>query len=290
MIGGLRSLKDRPRRWWLVVTLVMVLVMGVGLWIIFRSLREEEDKTWERILRTGVLPICTDPSWPPFEFYGGDTGQIVGFDRDLADLLAQGFSASVGTQSVGAESVGADSVRVQIVTVAFDSLYDALLSGRCDVVLSALPYESFRTQDVAYSMAYFNAGLVLVVREDTTEIQGLPDLEDRVVGVEWGFVAEGDARQMRLLRTLGLRRYTTPADALRAVHSGEVDVALVDHISALEYLRECEGLQIAADPITHVDYVMPVRPDSHRLLGEIDRLLLEMRGDGTLSMLEDRWF
>ncbi len=33
-------------------------------------------------------------------------------------------------------------------TVGFDSLYDALLSGRCDAILSALPYEPMRVEDV----------------------------------------------------------------------------------------------------------------------------------------------
>ncbi len=291
---------DRPGRWLAVAALVAAMVVGVGLWFILFSLREEEDKTWERILRTGVLPVCTDPSWPPFEFYDTHTGRIVGFDRDLADLLAERLVGDAGSGSVGAASAGArsestqggdtESIGVQIVTVAFDSLYDALLSGRCDMVLSALPYESFRTQDVAYSVAYFDAGLVLVVREDASGIEGLLDLEGRAVGVEWGFVPEGDGRQQRFLRGLGLRHYTTTMDALRAVHSGEVEAALVDHVSALDYQGKCGGLQIIGEPVTHIDYVIPVRPDSHRLLDEINRVVLEMREDGTLDALVDRWF
>ena len=60
--------------------------------------------------------------------------------------------------------------------------------------------------------------------------------------------------------------------------------------SALAYMGECRGLQIVGEPLADLNYVIPVRPDSFRLLGEINRALLEMREDGSLEALQDRWF
>jgi ABC-type amino acid transport substrate-binding protein len=174
--------------------------------------------------------------------------------------------------------------------VAFDSLYDALLAGRCDAVLSALPYEPARTEDVAYSVAYFNAGQVLLVREDTAGVEGLDDLVGRVVGVEWGFVPEGNTRQRELLRTLSLRRYDTGDEVLRALQAGEVEAAIVDRITALAYTAECQGLRFVGEPLYDVNLVIPVRPESYRLLDEINRVLLAMRQDGTLEQLQSKWF
>jgi ABC-type amino acid transport substrate-binding protein len=247
----------------------------LGLWLLLRVLPEGEDPTWQRIVETGVLPICTDPSWRPFEYVDEVSGQIRGFDVDLARSLAGRL---------------APRVEARLVTVGFDGLYDALLAGRCDAVLSALPYEPMRTEDVVYSVAYFNAGLVIVTRQETDDIEELRDLEGRAVGVEWGFVPEGDSRQRSFLQDLGLRRYDTPPAALRALHAGEVEAAIVDRISALAYMGECRGLQIVGEPLADLNYVIPVRPDSFRLLGEINRVLLEMREDGTLDGLQQRWF
>ena len=193
-------------------------------------------------------------------------------------------------ERLGRDGDGGQALQAKVVTVGFDSLYDALLSGRCDAVLSALPYEPMRVEDVAYSVAYFNAGLVLVAGEETMGIEALEDVVDRVVGVEWGFVPEGDARQKDLLRSLGLRRYDTAGDALRALQSGEVEAAIVDRITALAYMRDCEGLAFVGEPLYDLNYVIPVRPDSFRLLEEINRALLEMREDGTMEALQDRWF
>jgi polar amino acid transport system substrate-binding protein len=271
------SLPDRgrlPGKRWLVAGLAAVLV-AIGLWLLLRTLPEAVDPTWERILETGVLRVCTDPSWPPFEFIDQETGRIEGFDAELARLLA-------GRLAPGVEA--------RIVTVGFDSLYDALLAGRCDAVLSALPYEPLRVENVAYSVAYFNAGLVLVSRQETRDVESVEDLAGRVVGVEWGFVPEGDSRQRFILRELGLRRYETAEEALRALQSGEVEVAIVDRITALGYLRDCQGLQLVGQPLVDVNYVIPVRLDSFRLQAEIDRVLFDMRQDGTLEALQAWWF
>ena len=249
--------------------------MALVLWLLPRVLPEGHDPTWERILETGSLPLCTDPSWPPFEFVDEQTGQLEGFDVDLARRLAPRLAPGVQTT---------------LVTVGFDSLYDALLSGRCDAVLSALPYEAMRTEDVTYSVAYFNAGLVMVRRRGTQGIEQLEDLEGRLVGVEWGFVPEGDRRQQKLMQKLSLRRYDLPADALQALEAGEVEAVLADRISVLTYLRGSETLEIAGEPLVDLNYVIPVRPDSFRLLEEINRVLLEMRDDGTLEELQARWF
>jgi polar amino acid transport system substrate-binding protein len=265
---------------WLVAALVAVLG-AAGLWLLWRTLPEAVDPTWERILDTGVLRVCADPSWPPFEFVDERTGRIEGFDADVAEALAERLVPVAAGRPV---------VQAQIIPVGFDGLYDALLSGRCDAVLSALPYEPMRTEDVAYSVAYFNAGLVLLVRDDTTDVERLEDLPGRTVGVEWGFVPEGDPRQRELLRNLGVRRYGTALEAIRALQAGEVEAAIVDRITALAYMKECEGIRFAGKPIHDVNYVIPVRPDSFRLLEEINRALLEMREEGTLETLQERWF
>lgn len=261
------------RRGWVALLAVGVLAK-LGVWLLLRSL-EPEDKTWERIQETGILRVCTDPSWLPFESVDPSTGRIEGLDADLARLLAGRL---------------APGVHAEFVTVGFDSLYDALLAGRCDTILSALPYDAARTQDVSYSMAYFNAGVILLTRAGTTDIADVDDLKGRVTGVEWSFVPEGSSHQRLLLNSLRLRRYALADDVLRALESGEIDAALVDRISALSFLGQCPGLQMADKPISDVDYVIPVRPDSVLLVKEIDRVLLEMRQDGTLESLQDKWF
>jgi ABC-type amino acid transport substrate-binding protein len=273
-LGAWAGQGGRRARWGCLAALSLALA-AVVLWLLWQTFPPGEDPTWQRVVESRVLPVCTDPSWPPFESVAEGTGEIQGFDIDLARLLAERL---------------APGVQARIVTVGFDGLYDALLAGRCDAVLSALPHEPLRTQDVAFSVAYFNAGLVMVTAEENEGVATVADLAGRTVGAEWGFVPEGDSRQRALLEGLGLRRYDTAPAALGALQAGEVEVALVDRITALAYMRDCQGLRIAGEPLADVNYVIPVRPDSFRLLSEINRVLLEMREDGTLEALQERWF
>ena len=271
-------LKTLPRWAWPLVGLLLAAVLALSIWLVAEVWPETEDLTWQRILDTGVIRVCTDPSWPPFEYIDERTGDVKGLDIDLASALAARLRPP------------GPAIRAEIVPVGFDSLYDALLASRCDVILSALPYEPERTQDVAYAISYFNAGMVFVVRDGTWDITGLDSLPGRVVGVEWGFVPEGDSQQRLLLQALPLRRYDTAGDVLRALQSGEVDAALVDQVSALDYLHQCQGLRIVGRPFTDVSYVIPVRLDAFRLLAELNRVLIEMREDGTITALQDKWF
>jgi polar amino acid transport system substrate-binding protein len=271
-------LSGLPKWAWPLVGLLLAALLALGVWLVAQVWPEAEDLTWQRILDTGVIRVCTDPSWPPFEFIDERSGEIKGLDVDLASALA----ARLRPQGA--------AIRAEMVPVGFDSLYDALLASRCDAVLSALPYEPERTEDVAYAISYFNAGMVTVVRDETLDITGLDSLPGRVVGVEWGFVPEGGSRQRLLLQALSLRRYDTAGDVLRALQAGEIDAALVDQVSALAFLHECQGLRIVGQPFTDVSYVIPLRLDAFRLLAEVNRVLIEMREDGTLAGLLDKWF
>ena len=75
------------RRWWAAVAAAALVI--AASWLLLGSLLEPVDETWARIQETGVLRICTDPSWPPFESLSPETAQVEGFDIDLARLLAE---------------------------------------------------------------------------------------------------------------------------------------------------------------------------------------------------------
>ena len=83
-----------PLRWWLAAAaLLAVVLVGLALWLLLRVLPEAVDPTWARIQETGVLRVCTDPSWPPFEFIDEATGQLQGFDVELAGTWPSGWGA-----------------------------------------------------------------------------------------------------------------------------------------------------------------------------------------------------
>jgi len=240
-----------------------------------------EAAMWARVQETGVLRVGMDASFPPFESVSAD-GTLVGFDVDLARELGQRLEPALSQ---------VEEVEVQFVAnLPYDGLYDALTIGRVDVVISALVVDPARMADFAYSISYFDAGQMLVVQEGKGQraenIEGMTDLEGHTLAVALGTRGDLEARKWARRSTdLTIMPYQAASEALEAVATGEADVALVDHVSALQ----AAGVVIVGEPIIEEPYAAAVRKDSQRLLRAINDALVDMNMDGTLETLSDRW-
>ncbi len=262
---------DKRQSLALVATLALLTVLA-GVWLVLAPGEELKDETWERIQQDGVMRIGMDASYPPFEDIDQD-GNLAGFDVDLARELGRHFG-----------------VDVEFVIISFDGLYDALRVERVDLLLSALPFDLRLTQDVAYSHPYFNAGQVLVVREDEDLIAGVDDLAGHTVGVEWGSMGDVEARQLLRRMEFELYPYPTPDETLTMLKEGEIDAAVADVVSTYQFVREHGAVKIVGPPVTDDPYVIATRLNSPILHQRINEAILELSGSGYLDELRMDWF
>lgn len=230
-----------------------------------------EDETWARVQSSGVLRVGMDAAYPPFET--DVEGTLQGYDIDLADEIGRRLG-----------------VRVEFVNVSFDGLYDALAAGRCDVLISALPYERQRTKDVLYTGGYFNAGQVLLVRAGST-VTEVGDLAGRAVAVEMGSQAHQEALRLRQQQgiDLAIKPQESGDAALARVVAGEADAAILDAIAARAAVRQDGQWLLCGDPLTDDSFVIATRNDSPELFAHIDEALDTLRGAGWLDELAERW-
>jgi len=257
----------------LLILVIGLSLVALGVW--YRLGRGEGmDHTWAVIQQARVLRVGMDASYPPFEEIDETTGELQGYDVELAREIGRRLD-----------------LEVQFVNIGFDGLYDALIAKKVDAVISALPYDPLRTQDVFYTISYFNAGLVLVARESETEIDSVDDLSGRTLGVEWGSDSDAQGRRMvKRLDGLNLHPYPTPLDTLWGLKNGEVEAVLVDAVSAHHFIKHEGAVKIVGEPVTDESYVIAVGPTSTELLSALNAALLALRDDGTLIRLRDEWF
>jgi polar amino acid transport system substrate-binding protein len=157
-------------------------------------------------------------------------------------------------------------------------------------VFSALVINPARMADCAYSTSYFDAGEVLVLPEGDYSIRTMDDLDGRRLAVVLGTQGDQEARRWdRRLSDLTVVQHQTPADALRALEAGEADVALVDHVSALQAIGAGRRLTIVGEPVVAVPYAAAVRRNSRQLLRAINEALGAMEDDGTMDRLVAKW-
>lgn len=259
--------------------LALLILVLAGLYVIFSPrVIARPDETWTRIQNEHVLRIGIDPSFPPFEADDGQ-GHLSGFEITLAYALAEKFS--VGTSQL---------VRVEFVYTGFDGLYDGLGSRQYDLILSALPYNPQKTEDVSFSHAYYDGGPIIITRSGGSSRLSLYDLAGKRVAVELG--STGDMLLRRWMRRLQLdvRRFDTARRALDAVQANETDAALVDSLSFREFQREqtrqgeaASPLRIASVPLEHEYLVIAARKDSGVLLKNINEALEEWTKAGRLD-------
>lgn len=256
----------------------LLLVMGgvVILAAILQFSNSPQDAAWARIKEKGVIVFATDASYPPFSAVDAD-GNLFGFDVELAEELARRLG-----------------VRAEFENIAYDTLLSAVVSGRDDAVISAFVPQLDRQNEVLFTRAYFVAGTVAVIQNTERGAQ-ITDwagwAAGKTLAVEYG--AGGDvlarqwARQVRGVRVLPK---PTAVEALAAVLNAEAQAALVDAVTAYEFLRSQPALMLAGPPVEPEPYALAVKATSKELLTAIERTLTEMEADGTLGELRVKWF
>jgi len=235
------------------------------------------DATWTRLQTERVLRIGIDPSSPPFIVDDG-TGKLSGFDVALANELANTWG-----------------VKIQYVYTGYDGLYDALNAKQFDMILSALPYNPNKTQDVFFSRAYFNGGPVLIVRGDEATTMGLENLQGKTIAVELGSNGDAVARKWQKRYDLNLRQYNSSHEALRGLQKGEANAAIVDPITFIDFQRaEADtgvlNWRIVGKPLADENYIIAVRRDSPTLLREINVVIDALRREGKLEEMQKENF
>ncbi|MCO6450249.1 MAG: transporter substrate-binding domain-containing protein [Caldilineales bacterium] len=248
-------------RWIAFVALLVGILLLAGLGWLFVQGR---DATWDRLLRGEALRVAIDPSFPPFDSLNED-GQPVGFDVELAQELARRIG-----------------VPVEFKAIAFDGLVDAILADKADMVVSAFPLDARLTEDVRFSMPYFDGGLVLVTPQFSP--QNAAALAGLKLAVEWGSGGDAWARA----NNLEILRQETASDALIAVAEGRADAAIVDAITAA--LQLPPGLRILTSPLESDPYVIVMPLGAAKLAAAVDKALSDMMLDGTWQRLAESYF
>jgi ABC-type amino acid transport substrate-binding protein len=268
--GASRALRAAWSRHWMAV-FPAVAVAAIAIWILLPNF--VPDDSLPRVREAGVLRVGLEATFPPFETTDG-AGNFGGLDVDLARALA----ADLGVQA-------------EFVNLSYDTLYDALAARRVDVLISMMVVEAERTADVTYSPPYFDAGLLLVVVQGTTEITATAGLVGRRVAVEAGSVAEEEVRRLAgVMKGVTILTFSEPAPALAAVARGEADAAVSDPVSLAAFQRAGGNVMAVGPRLTSETYSVVTLRGDRVLSRELARLVEGMRASGELDRLAAKWF
>jgi ABC-type amino acid transport substrate-binding protein len=244
-----------------------VLLLGILFYEWLASLPPSREEAFPQ----GVMVVGVDASFPPFAVDNGEG--LYGLDIDLANAL-------------GAEM----GIPVRFVNMGYDGLYDAVIDGQVDVVISALLVNPARTQEVRYTRPYFDNGLTLITDVDSP-IDRMAHLPLYSLALEYGSAAQAQARfWLRQLEPFDVLPYELPQYALDAVRLGHADAALVDTTSYYLYQSEHPDWQSEENRYDNAFYSIAIRIDRDETWYWVDKSVESLQANGRLAEIIDRWF
>ncbi|WP_413674666.1 cystine ABC transporter substrate-binding protein [Massilia cellulosiltytica] len=220
----------------------------------------------------GTLRIALEGTYPPFNFKDRKTGQLAGYDVDVAKLVC----ARLG-------------VNPEFVTTEWAAILAGLGAGKYDVIVSQVGITPRRQQAFDFSRPYtYSAPQLIVRRNETTTYRSLADLKGRKVGVGQGSVFEQQARAMPGIE---VKSYPAAPENLQDLAFGRIDAALNDSLM-VAYLLKSSQLPIRAGArVGDVERMgIAFRKGNPTFHAAVDKALDDARADGSLRQASLKWF
>lgn len=231
------------------------------------------DTSLEDIKANGKLVMGLDTSFPPMGFRD-DKNEIVGYDIDLANEV---------TKRMGIELV--------LTPINWDSKDQELNNKNIDCIWNGFTASKDRLASMSCTSPYMKNTQVAVVLADS-KVNTLADLAGKTVEIQKGSTAS-DALAENKEFTDSLKEVVKIADNVKALMDLGIgcDAVVMDEVVARYYTEKDHGkYRILEETLTSEDYVIGFRKTDVALSSEVEKILMEMVADGTMSKIDKKWF
>lgn len=220
----------------------------------------------------GVLRMATNATFPPYEYYEGD--EVVGIDPEIAAAIA--------------EKLG---MTLEINDMDFDPAIAAAQTGQADIVMEGLTVTDDRKEKINFTDSYATGVQVVIVPEDS-DIQSVDDLEGKLIGVQQGTTGDlycSDTPENGGFGEENVQKFTSGPVAVEALKNGQIDCVVIDNEPAKSYVSQNEGLKILDTEYITEEYAIGISKDNPELLEQINAALQELKDDGTIQSIIDKY-
>jgi polar amino acid transport system substrate-binding protein len=223
----------------------------------------------------GTLAYCSDITYPPEEFY--ERGKPVGSDIDIGTEVARRLKLTPRFQNTG-----------------FDGIIAALLSKKCDAIISGMNDTPARRKQVAF-VDYIKVGQSLMVLKGNPEhITKLSDLSGKAVSVETGttnrdfLAAESAKLQKAAKKSIRIVTFPKDTDAVAALKTHKVSAYFGDSPVVAHYIARDASFAFGGAPVNPIPVGIAFRKGD-ALIPKVQRAIDGMYADGTMKRILAKW-
>ena len=224
------------------------------------------------IQTNGKLVVALEGAWQPWSYHD-ESDTLVGYDVEVSRAIAQKLG-----------------VEPEYVESDWDSLFAGLDAGRFDLVCNGVEVTEERAKTYDFTVPYGYIHTALAVRKDNQDIHSFEDLKGKTTANSLA------STYMELAESYGatVQGIDTLEETIQLLTAGRIDATLNADVSFYDYLNvhpDADFKLVAqTEDASHV--AIPVRKgdDSASLLEAINTAIEELRADGTLKALGEKYF
>ncbi|MBW3546864.1 MAG: glutamate ABC transporter substrate-binding protein [Actinobacteria bacterium] len=213
----------------------------------------------------GIITVGTKFDQPLFGLKRATTGEVEGFDVEIAKLIAEAIDPDLEIEFVETPS----AVRE-----------DVLVNGDVDMVVATYTINDTRKERVGFAGPYYVAGQdIMVPAGNPEDIQGVDDLNGkRVCSVQGSTSIENVREQAPEAEVTEFGTYSQCADAMS---DGRVDAVSTDNVILVGLIDQSDGaFKLVDNPFTEEPYGIGVPKDDQAMRDFVNDVLEEIFESG----------
>ncbi|QCT94389.1 transporter substrate-binding domain-containing protein [Caminibacter mediatlanticus TB-2] len=230
--------------------------------------------TLNQVVKKGKLRVCLEPGYVPFEMRDKH-GRIIGFDVDIAKKMAKDMG-----------------VKLKLVPTAWDGIIPALITNKCDIIISGMTITQKRNLKVAFSEPYFLVGQTLLVNKKHSNISNYKDLDKKGIVITTKLGTTGEIAARKLFKNATIKTFDSESAAVQEVLNNRADAFIYDKpYNELFMAGKGKGkLIFLKQDLTYEPLGFAVNHGDPDFLNWLNNFLRQIKHDGTYEKFYNKWF
>jgi polar amino acid transport system substrate-binding protein len=233
------------------------------------------------IISAGTVVVANDANYPPQSSVDQATGDLVGFDVDVAKKMAEMLGLQITFKNPAWETIptglnqGKYDVSIGSMTSAIggDKAANDTLVGRWKEMDFTQPY-------------YYTSGQ-LFVKQGGPQVASVDELAGKTVGVG---AATTYYDWLKQNTKADVKTYTTDADAFPDLRNGNLDFVMTAGPTGQQAISQGQPFEFSGVPLYYEDLSMAVAKGEADWLALLDYTVGKMHEDGSLTAMSEKWY